>query len=364
MALKPLPIIYTYTAKMNAKSNQSYSLKQLIHGLDVKLQGDDHCLITGIAAIEKASPGHLCFLINSRYRKYLATTKASAVILTAEDAPLCHTNAIICHNPHYIYALIAQHFKQRLKPVAGIHDTVVIGQDCQIAKTASIGPYVVLGDRVTIGEHCIIGSHCRMGHDVSIGDRTTLATNVSLYDFIHIGQDCRMESGVVIGSEGFGFAMEKGQWHAVPQLGGVVIGNRVSIGANTTIDCGAVGDTVIEDGVKLDNLIQVGHNVHIGQNTIIAGCVGIAGSAHIGKYCMIGGASGIGGHINIADHVIITGMTAVSKSIREPGIYSSGVGGLVSNHVWRKNSARFQRLESVYERLKALESSLNELKER
>jgi UDP-3-O-[3-hydroxymyristoyl] glucosamine N-acyltransferase len=179
-----------------------------------------------------------------------------------------------------------------------------------------------------------------------------------------MGRRCRIASGVVIGSDGFGFAYQSGVWHKVPQLGSVAIGDDVDIGANTTIDRGAVENTVIEDGVKLDNLIQVGHNVRIGAHTVIAGCVGIAGSTIIGKYCMIGGASNFAGHLSVADKVIITGMTAVTKSITEPGMYSSGIVGAVPNHEFLKNNARFHRLENLMQRVKELEAAVKSMTER
>jgi len=221
----------------------------------------------------------------------------------------------------------------------------VIGKNCVIDKTAYIGP------------------HCVIGDDVEIGPHTRLDASVIVYDRVKIGARVHLSSGVVIGSDGFGFANEKGVWHEVPQLGSVIIGDDVSIGANTVIDRGALEDTVIETGVKLDNLIQVAHNVRIGAHTIIAGCVAIAGSTDIGSHCMIGGCTCFAGHISICDNVIITGMTAVTKSIHEPGMYSSGIVGAVPNLEFRKNNARFHRLENLMERVKTLESELKNIKE-
>ncbi len=203
-----------------------------------------------------------------------------------------------------------------------------------------------------------------IGDHVEIGEETQLDARVTIYHKVKIGKRTRIASGAVIGSDGFGFAKQKGVWHKVPQLGSVIIGDDVDIGANTTIDRGAVENTKIANGVKLDNLIQVGHNVMIGENTIIAGCVAIAGSTVIGKNCMIGGATCFAGHITICDNVMITGMTAVTKSIREPGIYSSGIVGAVSNLEFRKNNARFHRLEHLMQRVKNLESALKDLTKR
>ena len=200
-----------------------------------------------------------------------------------------------------------------------------------------------------------------MGDYSEIDTGSRLDANVTLYHHIVMGKRVYIASGTVIGSDGFGIAKEKGQWHKVPQLGRVIIKDDVEIGSNCSIDRGAIEDTIIENGVKLDNLIQVGHNVQIGENTAVAGCVGIAGSAVIGKNCLIGGGAGVNGHITIADNVVITGFTATTKSIREPGIYSSGVGGLVTNLEWRKNSARLHRLDQLIQRVKDLESSLESL---
>lgn len=326
--------------------SKSFKLSELARDLDVEIRGDAECFITGVAPINQAKAGHISFLSNSQYRKYLSETAASAVIVSKADAELCKTTAVICDNPYYIYSKMAGYFDQRPNPTPGIHPTAVIGAHCQIHPTASIG------------------AHCTIGECVIIGEHTVLDAGVSIYHGVSLGKRCRISSGVVIGSDGFGFANHKGAWHKVPQMGGVEIGDDVEIGANTTIDRGAVDNTVIEDGVKLDNLIQVGHNVRIGAHTVIAGCVGIAGSTIIGKYCMIGGAANFAGHLSVADKVIITGMTAVTKSIREPGMYSSGIVGAVPNHEFLKNNARFHRLENLIERVKVLEAALKDKIER
>lgn len=342
----------------------TYKLADLVKGLDVTLQGDANCLITGVAPINHAHAGQISFLNNPQYRKYLAETAASAVILKPEDADLCKVNAIITKNPYYVYAKIAEFFDIKQQVNNGAHPSVVMGRDCVIDPTAEIGPNCVLGNNVQIGANVVISANCYLGDYVTIGAGTRLDPNVTVYHHVTIGQRCRFTSGVVVGSDGFGFANNAGQWYKVPQLGGVTIGNDVDVGANTTIDRGAVEDTVIEDGVKLDNLIQVGHNVRIGAHTVIAGCVGLAGSTVIGKYCMIGGAANFAGHLTVADKVIITGMTSVTKSITEPGMYSSGVIGAVPNHEFLKNNARFHRLENLVQRVKALETELKEKAER
>ncbi|HEX4044826.1 MAG TPA: UDP-3-O-(3-hydroxymyristoyl)glucosamine N-acyltransferase [Gammaproteobacteria bacterium] len=343
-----------------------YTLSQLIKGLDVTLQGDSDRLISAVCPIQQAKPGSITFLTNALYRKFLPDTQASAVILSEADAASCPEQvvAVISRNPYYVYAKIAEFFVQQEPAVIGIHPTAVIGKDCQIDASASIGANCVIGNRVTIGAQAVIRPGCIIEDDVQIGAAVWLDAQVTLCHHVQIGQRTRIASGAVIGSEGFGFANQKGTWHKVPQLGTVEIGEDVDIGANTTIDRGAIENTVIGNGVKLDNQIQIAHNVKIGDHTIIAGCVGIAGSAVIGKYCMIGGSVIIAGHITIADQVMITAGTGVSKSIREPGMYSSGVVGALPVQEWRKNNARFYRLEQLMARVKALESTIKELTER
>lgn len=343
---------------------KSISLKTLLEGLDVRVQGDVNLAISGVSPIQQAKPQHITFLNNPLYKKYLPTTQAGAVICTEADAADCSATLVITKNPYYTYAKVAGHFEATPTVTAGIHPSAIIGDGASIHPSASIGPNVVLSHHVEIGPHVVVGPGCVVGEYVSIGEGSELAANVTLYHRVRLGKRVRLASGVVIGADGFGFANQAGQWHKVPQLGSVVLGDDVDVGANTTIDRGALEDTVIEEGVKLDNLIQVGHNVHIGAHTIIAGCVAIAGSTVIGKHCMIGGTSAFAGHLEVADKVIITGMTAVTKSIREPGMYSSGIVGAVPTAEFRKNNARFHRLENLMERVKKCEAALSSSTER
>ncbi len=343
---------------------KKYTLAQLSHGLDVTIKGDPNCLIEGVCTIQDGRSGRIAFLMNPLYKKYLDNTVASAVIVTLDDANECNTNAVICRDPYYTYTQIAAFFDDRPKPLSGIHATASIGQHCQIDPSASIGANCVINDNVQVDANAIIGAGCVIGEFSRIGEGTRLDANVTLYHKITIGKYVTIASGTVIGSDGFGIAKHKGTWHKVPQLGRVIIEDHVEIGSNCSIDRGAIEDTVIEYGAKLDNLIQIGHNVRIGQHTAIAGCVGVSGSTTIGSNCLVGGQSGFAGHITIADNVVITGGTEVSKSIRDPGIYSSGLGGLVTNLERRKNTARFHRLETLYSRVKELEQGLMELIER
>jgi UDP-3-O-[3-hydroxymyristoyl] glucosamine N-acyltransferase len=334
---------------------KQYTLSELTKGLDVTIKGDPNCLINGVCTIQQAQAGRITFLNNVLYKKYLSETKASAVILLANDADICPVNALISRDPYYTYSQIATFFDNRPKAKIGIHPTAVIGQHCQIDPTASIGAHCVLGDYVILSAHTVVGAGCVIGDSSIIGEASHLHSNVTLYHNIKIGKRVSIASGTVIGSDGFGIAKHQGVWHKVPQLGAVMVEDDVEIGANCTIDRGAIEDTVIEKGVKLDNLIQIGHNVRIGEYSALAGCVGVSGSTVIGKNCLVGGGTGFAGHLTIADNAMVTGMTAVTKSIRAPGVYSSGVGGLVTNKQWRKDSARLRRLDQLVKRVKSLE---------
>ena len=350
---------------MMQEQHKKYTLAELTKGLEVTIKGDPQCLIDGVGTIKDAVAGRIAFLMNPLYKKHLPMTQASAVILTADDASECPSNAIICRDPYYIYTQVAAYFNDKPLPRPGtVHPTAVIGQSCQIDPSVSLGANCVIGDNVKLAANVIIGPGCVVGEFSEIGANTRLEANVTLYHKIMIGQYVLIASGTVIGSDGFGIAKHKGVWHKVPQLGRVVIEDHVEIGSNWSSDRGAIGDTVIAKGAKLDNLIQIGHNVRIGESTAIAGCVGVSGSTTIGSNCLVGGKAAFAGHITVADNVVVTGGTEVTKSIREPGVYSSGVGGLVTNLEWRKGSARFHRLEGLFQRVKELEAALVELTEK
>ncbi len=341
------------------KALVSMTLGALAEHIGARLRGDPNCVILGIAPIEKAGKGKLTFLSSRLYKKYLATTDATAVILSAEDEAACpdHIHALISENPRLSLVKAATLFEKRAEIKSGIHPSVVIGVECIIPASVIIGPYSVLGDGVTLGENVVIGSHCSIGNDCHIQAATTLKSRVTLYERTRVGKKCLIHSGAVIGSDGFGFANQEDIWVKMPHLGGVYIGNDVEIGANTTIDRGFIEDTQIEDGVIIDNLVQLGHNVSIGARTAIAGCVGIAGSTTVGKYCLIGGGASIAGHIQIADHVHITATSAVNHSLNTKGVYSSGFPAKPAA-LWRKNAARFQFLDDIARRLRALENTV------
>lgn len=352
-----------FSINMKSTIRPQYKLAELVQGLNATIKGNPDCLITGISTIQQSSPGHITFLNNSLYRKHLVNTQASAVILSDEYATDCPVNAVISSDPYYTYAKIAAFFDEVAPVIPGVHPTTVVEMGAKIDSSASVGANCFIGKCVKIAARVVISPGCYLGDFVEIDEDTQLDANVTLYHDVKVGKRTRISAGVVIGSDGFGFANQKSVWHKVPQLGSVLIGDDVDIGANTTIDRGAIENTVIEDGVKLDNLIQVGHNVRIGAHTVIAGCVGIAGSADIGKHCIVGGATNFAGHIKVCDNVLITGSTNVNKSIHEPGIYSSGIIGVVPNQEFRKNNARFHRLENLIERVKTLESTIKKLAE-
>lgn len=335
------------------------TLEEIANKLGAEIVGDPGCIIEGVATIQNAIPGTITFLSNRSYRKYLDATKASAVILTREDAELCSVNALVVDNPYLVYARVATLLNPPAPIVPGVHPSAVIMGGCSIAKSTSIGANCVIESGVEIGENCFIGPGSVIGAETCIGDNTRLLSNVTIYHKVKIGSSCIIHSGVVIGSDGFGIANDNGVWEKVPQLGSVRIGDNVEIGANTTVDRGALEDTVLEEGVKLDNQIQVAHNVIIGSHTAIAGCVGIAGSAKIGKNCAIGGACNILGHLEIVDNVHLTATSYVTKSIKKPGVYSSGT-PLEPNQQWHRNYVRFRQLDEMAKKIRELEKKLEQ----
>ncbi len=320
-------------------------------------RGDPACEITAVATLQHAGAGDLSFLANRSYRKYLSGTRASAVILDAEHAGECPVAVLVSANPYAAYARAAALIAPPAPPRQGCHPTACLEPGCQVDASAWVGPHCIIESGAVIDAGVQLGGGCFIGAGSRIGAHSRLSPNVVICHGVNIGERANIHPGAVIGSAGFGLASEDGKWLNVPQLGSVRIGNDVEIGANTTVDRGALEDTVLEDGVRLDNQIQVAHNVHIGAHTAIAGCVGISGSARIGRHCMIGGGAGIVGHLEIADNVIITGMTMVTKSITKPGIYSSGVPAQ-DNDSWNRNYARFRQLDRLARKVQALERKL------
>jgi UDP-3-O-[3-hydroxymyristoyl] glucosamine N-acyltransferase len=314
-----------------------------------------------IGTLEKATAGQIAFLANAKYRHQLEGSQASAVILSKADAGATDLPRIVCDNPYSYFAKLSAFLNPLPVCVPGIHSSAVIGKGTKISPQAQIGPMVIVGDGAVIGAGTVVMAGCSIGEGTTLGENTRLYPRVTVYQECVIGSHVIVHSGAVIGADGFGIAWEEGRWLKIPQIGRVVIGDHVEIGANTTIDRGALDDTVIEEGVKMDNQIQIAHNVRIGAHTAIAGCVGIAGSATIGKYCRIGGSAGILGHLQIADHVEVASFTLIGKSITEPGSYA-GIFPFSKNDEWRNNAVHLRHLGELVKRVKALEKEIESLK--
>ncbi|AGI23398.1 UDP-3-O-(3-hydroxymyristoyl)glucosamine N-acyltransferase [Pseudomonas sp. MT3] len=332
----------------------SFTLAELAAQLDAELRGDSAQVIRGLATLQEAGADQLSFLANPQYRKFLPESKAGAVLLTAADAEGFTGNALVVANPYLAYAGLSHQFDRKPKVPAGIHPTAVVDEGAQVDPTASIGPYAVIEAGAQIGAGVTVSAHCFVGARSVIGEGGWLAPRVTLYHDVRIGKRVVIQSGAVLGGEGFGFASHKGVWQKIAQIGGVTVGDDVEIGANTTIDRGALSDTLVGNGVKLDNQIMIAHNVQIGDHTAMAGCCGISGSAKIGKHCMLAGGVGLVGHIEICDNVFVTGMTMVTRSITEPGSYSSGTAMQPAGE-WKKSAARIRQLDDMARRLQQLE---------
>jgi UDP-3-O-[3-hydroxymyristoyl] glucosamine N-acyltransferase len=322
---------------------RDYSLGELAVRFGLELHGDPALRVSHVAALRSAADGALSFLANSRYRRQLADTRATAVVLAAGDVTACPVAALVDPNPYLAYARLAALLHPPAPVAAGIHPTAVVASDARVAPSAWVGPFSVIEAKAQIGARVRIAAGCQILAGATVGEDTQLMPRVTLYPTVRVGARCLLHAGVVVGADGFGFATDAGAWAKVPQVGSVRIGDDVEIGANTTIDRGAIEDTIVEDGAKLDNQIQVGHNVVIGAHTAIAACTGISGSTVIGKRCMIGGMVGFAGHLTIADDVIVTGCSLVSASIREAGSYSSGM-PTVETRLWRRMVANLRRL--------------------
>ena len=318
----------------------------------LELQGDGQVSVAGVATLAHAQRDHISFLANPRYRAQLLETRAGIVVMRAADAAGYAGTALLSDDPYSAFARISALFEPRPAPAPGIHPAAAIDATASIDPAASIGPFVSIGPRTRVAAGASIGPGCAIGEDCVVGEGCEIGANVTLVRRVRLGKRVLIHPGAVLGADGFGLAMEGGRWLKVPQLGGVVVGDDCEIGANTTIDRGAIEDTVLEEDVRLDNQIQVGHNAHIGAHTAMAGCAAVAGSARIGRYCLIGGGAGVLGHLELCDRVMVTAMTLVTHSIREPGEYSSGT-PLMDNRSWRRNAARFKQLDTLARRVQA-----------
>jgi UDP-3-O-[3-hydroxymyristoyl] glucosamine N-acyltransferase len=336
-------------------------LRELAARLGVPLRGDGDILLSHVAQLTQADPKSLTFLADPSYRRYLPETKAGAVILSDADSQSAPVPVLISDNPYLTFAKAARILHPEPAFIGGIHPSAIVDSTARIDATAWVGPLVVVEAAALIGPGVFLGPGCIVGEGVQIGEGSRLVARVTLCAGTLVGKRGLLHPGAVIGREGFGFARDGERWVRIPQLGRAVLGDDVEIGANTAVDRGAIGDTRIGNGVKLDNQIQIGHNVEIGDNTAMAGNSGIAGSTRIGRNCTIGGASAVGGHLDIGDDVHFTGMAMVANSFQEPGFYSSGIPAM-PNKEWRRNVARFKRLDELARRLKSLEASIETMK--
>lgn len=339
---------------------RAYTLREIAERFGGEVRGDPELRVEQVATLESATALHISFLANPRYRAQLEATGAGAVVVAPEAAEWTSIPRIVCRNPYALFARLAGLLNPMQPAQPGIHPAAIVHPTARVAPSAGVGALAVVGAEASIGEGSMVDSGACIGERVRVGAQCRIHANVTVYHDCVIGERVILHAGAVIGADGFGLAMDEGRWHKIPQIGRVCIGDDVEVGANTTIDRGALDDTIIEEGVKLDNQIQIGHNCRIGAHTAIAGCAGIAGSTRIGRYCRIGGSAMIAGHLQIADNVEIAGGTGVPKSILKPGMYIS-VFPMSSYQEWLKNAAHIRHLDALADRVRALESRLAEL---
>ncbi|MGH8530584.1 MAG: UDP-3-O-(3-hydroxymyristoyl)glucosamine N-acyltransferase [Nevskiales bacterium] len=333
------------------------TLGELASQLGLELRGDAALKIMGVCALAPGKSGHLSFLAEAKYAKQLADTRAAAVILHPKQAADWTGNALLTPRPHVAFARIAALFEQRVKPEPGVHPTAWVSPQAKVDASASIGAMSVVQAGAEIGPKAEIGPGCVVGHNVKIGAGTRLVARVTLCDRVQVGQRCTLEPGAVIGARGFGLAKDGERWIEVPQLGSVVIGDDVEIGANNTVDRGALEDTVIEDGVKFDDQVHVGHNCRVGKHTVMAGQSALAGSTTLGAGCVLGGRGAVLDHLEVAAGVVLTACSMVTKSVTEAGVYSASFSA-VPIEEWRRQRARVYQLDEMAERLRLVEKKL------
>ena len=336
------------------RQSHKYTLSELADRVGAELRGDPAKQVVGLNTLQDASDNELSFLANPAYARYLQDSDAGAVILAPEQADGYQGNVLLLDNPYLGYAALSHLFETDRGQEQGVHDSATVEPSAVIHETAAIGPNVVVEAGVQIAEGVRVDSGAVIGHDTIIGRDSHICRNSTLCHSVVLGERVIIHANAVIGADGFGNAHSEGRWHKIAQLGGVIIGNDVEIGSCTCIDRGALGNTIIGDGARLDNLIQIAHNVVIGRNTAIAANVGISGSTRIGDNCTVAGAAGFAGHITVADNVHIGGMAMVTRSVKEAGAYASGT-GLMEARDWRRNAIRFRQLDDLARRLKSLE---------
>lgn len=341
--------------------SKQYSLDDIVKALGGFVIGDASTLIQRVSSLANAKTGDISFVNDSKYQKAVATCKASAFILKHAHADLTDTPKIIVDNPYAYFAKVSAFLNPPSTAPLGVALTAVVADSAIIPSTSSVGEFVVIGENVVLGENVIIGSGCVIENDVTIADNTRLEPRVIIKHHCEIGQNCHIFSGAVIGSDGFGYAEEAGRWIKIPQVGRVILQANVDVGANTTIDRGALDDTIIEEGVKLDNLIQIGHNCVIGAHTVIAGCVGVAGSARIGRHCKIGGAAMVLGHLEIADNVTISPGSMITRSLTSADTYTALM-PFQTHKAWLTTAAKIRHLDDFADRIKQLEKEITLLR--
>ncbi|RUO25418.1 UDP-3-O-(3-hydroxymyristoyl)glucosamine N-acyltransferase [Aliidiomarina minuta] len=337
---------------------KSVTLADLASHIGASVRGDASYQVNRLATLASATAEQVSFLANEKYRSQLADTGAGAVIMHPDADDGRARNALLTTNPYLGYAKVAQLLDTSPKRAQDIHPTAVISAQANLGKNVAVGAHAVIESGAHIADNVVIGAQCFVGENVEIGEGSRLFPQVTLYHNVVLGKGCTVHSSSTIGADGFGWATENGKWVKIPQLGRVIVGDNVDIGANSSIDRGALDDTIIGSGCIIDNLVQIGHNVVLGEGTAIAGQAGIAGSTRIGKNCLIGGQAGLGGHIEIADNVQLHGQAMVTKSIDKAGVYASG-NPVAPQGEWAKTGVRYRQLPDLFKRVKALETKLN-----
>jgi UDP-3-O-[3-hydroxymyristoyl] glucosamine N-acyltransferase len=342
------------------QSVRSIALSELAEQFGLECVGDGNAVVDGVGTLADATPSQVSFLSNPAYREQLASTRAAAVVVAAAEVENCPVSALVADNPYASYAHIAALFDPRRPLNPGVHASASIDADARLGKDVHVGANAVIGPGCDIAEACVIGPGCVLTADCTIGAGTRLVANVTVCDGVAIGKRCIIHPGAVIGGDGFGLAFDSGHWVKIPQLGSVRIGDDCEVGSNTAIDRGAIGDTILGDDVRLDNLIQIAHNVEIGAHTAMAGMVGISGSTKVGEYCLFAGNSGAIGHIRIADRTTVNFKSVVTRNITEPGTTWSAALPARPLREWRRTAARIHRLEQLARRVFKLEKRLGQ----
>ncbi len=340
---------------MTRRAHPTLTLGELAERLEARLVGDADCRVRGLATLREAGPDQVAFIANRAYLKDLPGTRAAAVLLHPQHSDVCPVARLELDNPYLGYAALSRLFDPlACREPGGVHPSAVVDPTATLGARVEVGANAVVEAGVVLGDDVVVGPGSVVGADSVIGTGSRLHANVTVCHGVLVGERVMLQSGCVIGGDGFGFAHDGTRWHKIAQLGGVVLGDDVEVGSCSSIDRGALGDTLIGNDVKIDSQVQIAHNVQIGDHSALAGCVGIAGSTKVGRHCMLGGGVGLSGHLTLCDGVQVTGMSLVTNSIHAPGVYSSGTGAM-KNAQWRKNAVRFKQLDDIAKRLSRLE---------